>query len=62
MVGDKISDIVFGKNAGLKTILVLTGNGKAEFMNNRKNWKIRPDFIVENFTLAVDLILELNSK
>jgi D-glycero-D-manno-heptose 1,7-bisphosphate phosphatase len=56
MIGDKYDDIKFGKNAGLKTILVQTGYGKTEFMENRKNWKVKPDFIVPNLKVAVDVI------
>jgi len=62
MIGDKHSDIEFGKKAGLTTILVLTGKGKDEFMNNRKNWSISPDFIVKDFLVAVNLILHFGDK
>jgi len=56
MIGDRYTDIVFGKKAGLKTILVLTGDGKKEFWENRRNWKYRPDFIVENLLVAAKFI------
>ncbi len=61
MIGDKFSDIGFGYNAGLKTILVLTGNGEDEFLNKRKNSKYTPDFIVNDLASAVDLIEKLES-
>ena len=43
MVGDKVSDILTGKNAGVSTVLVKTGYGS--------NWietEIRPDYVFEN--------------
>jgi D-glycero-D-manno-heptose 1,7-bisphosphate phosphatase len=41
MVGDMDLDILFGKNIGVKTILVLTGNGN-DFKNSN------PDYIIKN--------------
>lgn len=41
-IGDMEQDILAGKSAGTKTILVLTGNGK-EFQNNTE-----ADYIIEN--------------
>ena len=59
MIGDRYTDIAFGKEAGLTTFLVLTGDGKKEFYKNRDSWKYRPDFIVENLMSAVKLIKRL---
>jgi D-glycero-D-manno-heptose 1,7-bisphosphate phosphatase len=56
MIGDKYSDIEFGKNAGLTTILVKTGDGEKEFLQNRHKWKVKPDFVVENLLSAANLI------
>ncbi|HPT71194.1 MAG TPA: HAD family hydrolase [Candidatus Cloacimonadota bacterium] len=56
MIGDKYQDIEFGYRAGLKTILVLSGNGKKEFFENRENWIIKPDFVVQDLLSAVDVI------
>ena len=55
MIGDKPSDIEFGKTNGLTTILVKTGNGK-ETWENRGDLKILPDFVVENVLSAARLI------
>lgn len=43
MVGDRISDIEFGKRAGLHTILVKTGYGGDDL-----NDEIVPDYVVDN--------------
>lgn len=61
MVGDKYSDITFGINSHLKTILVKTGNGGKEFMN-REYWIEKPDFVVENLMNAVKIILEIDEN
>jgi D,D-heptose 1,7-bisphosphate phosphatase len=51
MIGDSTYDILAGKNAGCKTILVKTGKaGKDE------KYKINPDFIAENLEEAVKVI------
>ena len=53
-VGDTQGDIKAGKNAGCKTVFVLSGREDQQYM---KRWDIRPDFIVEDLYDAVDLIL-----
>jgi D-glycero-D-manno-heptose 1,7-bisphosphate phosphatase len=59
-VGDKMSDILLGKNAGGKTILVLTGYGEGE--RRRMNDEgVSPDMVVRGLAEAADWIL-LNSK
>ena len=55
MIGDKESDIEFGKKNGLKTILVKTGDG-ADTWKNREKMNIMPDFVVENLLSAAYLI------
>jgi D,D-heptose 1,7-bisphosphate phosphatase len=62
MIGDKYSDIEFGKNAGMKSILLLCGLGQKEFFEERQNWKVMPDFIVSDLLAAVQLINSLESK
>lgn len=62
MIGDRSSDIGFGKNAGLKTILVRSGDGENEFLQNRNNTEYKPDFVVKDLLVAVKLIEELENK
>ncbi len=53
-VGDTEVDITAGKNAGCKTIFVLSG------MQNRRvlaGWKVQPDYIVKDLLAATDIIL-----
>ncbi len=52
VIGDKSSDVELGKNIGAKTILVLTGHGKKELKQTY------PDFISEDITSALRLIIE----
>ncbi|MDD5645006.1 MAG: HAD family hydrolase, partial [bacterium] len=51
-IGDRESDIKTGKNAGCKTVLVLTGNGRETL----RNGGVKPDFIAENIREAVDIL------
>jgi D-glycero-D-manno-heptose 1,7-bisphosphate phosphatase len=54
MIGDKVLDVELGKNAGIKTVLVLTGYGKKHL----ESLKRKPDFIVENLREAVEVITQ----
>ena len=55
MIGDKALDIMAGKNAGIKTALVLTGYGEKEI----EKLTTLPDLIAENLLDAVkDIISE----
>jgi len=62
MTGDRFSDIGFGKNAGLKTILVRSGDGEEDFMQRRNETEYNPDFVVKDLSVAVKLIEELENK
>ncbi len=61
MVGDRYTDIEFGRKANLQTILVKTGMGEEEF-KQRKNWKKYPHFVVENLLDAAKLIIEIENE
>lgn len=61
MIGDKLADIEFAKNAGLKSILLLTGEGQKEVLSY-SNWKVKPDFITENLLTAAYLIKLLQQQ
>jgi len=52
MIGDKTSDILAGKRAGCKTILVKTGYGGAN-----KKFPIQPDFTVNNLLEGLKVII-----
>lgn len=58
MVGDALIDVVSGKKAGLKTILVKTGPGHARLDEKYKN--VKPDFTVKNLLQAVKIITNSN--
>jgi D,D-heptose 1,7-bisphosphate phosphatase len=62
MIGDKYTDIEFGKKAGLITILVQTGKGREEFLFKRQEWSYKPDFIADNLLVAAELIEKLEKK
>lgn len=60
MIGDRISDIGFGKNAHLKNILLLTGNGEKDFIKILEMDDLKPDFVCENLLTAAKLIRDYN--
>jgi len=57
MVGDAASDIQMGINAGLSTILVLTGRGADQLEKIRKSGMSEPDFIAGDLAEASLIIL-----
>jgi D-glycero-D-manno-heptose 1,7-bisphosphate phosphatase len=58
LVGDKISDVAFGKRAGCKAILVLTGYGKGEWEYKRDELNGDPDYIAEDILDAAQWIVD----
>lgn len=61
LIGDKISDIGAGFNAGCKTILVLTGYGKKE-LKRQEQWEYQPDYIAKDLYRAASWIVKYGSK
>jgi D-glycero-D-manno-heptose 1,7-bisphosphate phosphatase len=57
MVGDKLSDVEFGRNAGCKAILVLTGYGKGEWEYNRSKYSANPDYVARDVLDAAQWII-----
>lgn len=53
-IGDRETDIEFGRRAGGKTVLVLTGYGK----ETKKLLTVLPDFIAQDLTEAVNWLKE----
>jgi D-glycero-D-manno-heptose 1,7-bisphosphate phosphatase len=56
MIGDKVEDILFGRNIGARTVLVLTGYGR-ESRDRLKGGNNQPDITAETLKEAVDRIL-----
>ncbi|HCM16369.1 MAG: HAD-IIIA family hydrolase [Candidatus Cloacimonadales bacterium] len=57
MIGDRFTDIGFARNAGMKSILLLSGNGQEEFDKMLSDCAgPRPDFICENILCAAEMI------
>ena len=57
-IGDHLTDIEAGKNAGTKTILLLSGRTVSE--DEIKDWEVKPDFIAKNLKEAVHIVLREN--
>jgi len=60
LVGDNITDVEMGHKVGSRTIMVKTGKGLSE-LADKSRWKIRPDYIAQDLSEAVDLMIELGS-
>lgn len=59
VIGDKLTDIKFGQNAGVKTILLLTGYGRKEWrIKSEADGSIKPDFVARNILDAANWIVK----
>lgn len=56
MVGDRISDIIAGKNAGCTTFLVESKYNHKKIEGNDYDMNTKPDFIINNLNDVIDLI------
>lgn len=54
-VGDTIRDIETARNAGCKSILVLSGKEK---LPGKRDWQLQPDFVFKNLKSAADFLLK----
>lgn len=57
LVGDSVSDILCGKNAGVKTVLIGTGEGKDSLSILQKENNF-PSFVAMNFLDAANFIIK----
>lgn len=55
-VGDTEVDVKTGRNAGCKTIFVLSGREDYEYL--KKRWKVRPNYIARDLMDATQIICE----
>ena len=63
LVGDKVSDLKTGVNAGLRTILVLTGYGKeSSYELKAQSSSLKPDYTAKDLLSAVKWILKVSEK
>lgn len=53
-IGDTIRDVFTAREAGCRSILVLSGKEK---LSNRKNWETQPDFVFKDLLEASKFIL-----
>lgn len=57
MIGDRYSDVELARNAGVKSLFVLSGYGRGEWEHQRSSWKAQPDLVAENLLEAVQMIV-----
>lgn len=58
MVGDRYSDTELARNAGVRSVFVLSGYGRGEWEHQRATWKHQPDMIAEDLLEAVYHIIK----
>lgn len=59
MVGDRYSDVQLARNAGVKSMFVMSGYGRGEWEHQRESWNAQPDLLAENLLEAVRLIVSV---
>ncbi|HYN84106.1 MAG TPA: HAD family hydrolase [Pyrinomonadaceae bacterium] len=57
MVGDRYSDVVLARNAGVRAAFVLSGYGLGEWEHQRAAWEHEPDLVAEDLLDAVRRIV-----
>ncbi len=62
MVGDRYSDVELARNAGVKSMLVLSGYGRGEWEHQRTSWTTQPDLVAEDLLAAVRLIVSQRER
>jgi D-glycero-D-manno-heptose 1,7-bisphosphate phosphatase len=62
IVGDRYSDVELASNAGVKSMLVLSGYGRGEWEHQRSTWTVQPDKVAENLLEAVQMIVEFETN
>lgn len=62
MVGDRYSDIVLARNAGVRAAFVLSGYGLGEWEHQRASWQHEPDLVAEDLLDAVKQIVAHSNK
>ena len=61
MIGDRYSDVELAHNAGVKSMLVMSGYGRGEWEHQRTSWTMQPDLVAENLLDAVQAIVQENA-
>ncbi|HEX6042882.1 MAG TPA: HAD family hydrolase [Pyrinomonadaceae bacterium] len=57
MAGDRYSDVELARNAGLRSVFLLSGYGRGEWEFQRHSWQHQPDMVCENLLEAVKSIV-----
>src|SRR6266540_357682 len=57
MVGDRYSDVELARNAGVKSMFVMSGYGRGEWEHQRSSWTEQPDLVAEDLLEAVQHIV-----
>ncbi|MCP4482188.1 MAG: HAD family hydrolase [bacterium] len=58
VVGDKMSDVIWGHKMGTKSVMVMTGYGRGEYEYHRESWHDKPDYIAQDLLGAAKWIIK----
>jgi D-glycero-D-manno-heptose 1,7-bisphosphate phosphatase len=58
LVGDLYADLEMAHRENCRSILVLTGYGRGEYEWHRGSWPRQPDYVAEDLTAAVEMVLK----
>jgi D-glycero-D-manno-heptose 1,7-bisphosphate phosphatase len=59
MIGDRYSDIVLARNAGVRSAFLMSGYGRGEWEYQRAAWKHEPDLVAADLLEAVQEIVNI---
>lgn len=59
VIGDRYGDIQLARNAGSRSIFVLSGYGLGEYEHQRHSWELQPDCIARDLLEASQWILKV---
>lgn len=62
VIGDRFKDVKWGHQVGAKSILVLTGYGKGEYIYQSHLWNDEPDYIAKNLYQAARWVIKNAGK
>lgn len=62
VVGDSYRDMRLAFNIGARSIMLMTGYGKGEYVHKRKEWPRMPEMIAANLKEAVQKILKARER
>lgn len=61
MIGDRYSDVELARNAGVRSVLVMSGYGRGEWEQQQQSGAYQPDITADNLLKAVEQLLKVEA-